>query len=404
MIPPIKLGYLVSHPIQYQTPLLKRLSREPGIDLHVLFCSDLSVGEYQDMEFGQRIQWDIPLLDGYSYEFLPALWKTESFSFFRPFTIGLARKIRTLDFDVLWIHGWGFWNNIWAIYYAKRLGMKVFIRGEAGLHLEYERGWLKTVARNRFLRWLVAHADAFLSIGSQNRAFYVAHGAKPSNIFFMPYAVDNEFFRTRSQGVHDGRESLRETLGLNPGRPIILYASKMTTRKRADDLLEAYIRLSSDGKKEPWPYLLLMGDGEIHGDLERRASALSWNSIKFLGFKNQTELPAFFDLCDVFVLPSVREPWGLVVNEVMNAGKAVIVSDQVGCAQDLVRHKENGYVFSAGNTEDLKEGLEYVLASESRLQEMGKKSLEIISQWGLEQDIHGICQALQIVASTKNEV
>ena len=404
MTPPIKLGYLVSHPIQYQTPLLQRLSREPGIDLHVLFCSDLSVGEYRDLEFGQRIQWDIPLLDGYSYEFLPTLNKVEPLSFFRPFTIGLARKLRTLDFDVLWIHGWGYWSNIWAIHLAKRLGMKVLIRGEAGLHLEYERGWLKTVARKSFLRWLVAHTDAFLSIGSQNRAFYLAYGAKPSKIFLMPYVVDNEFFRTNTQGVHDGRELLRKNLGVDPGRPIILYASKMTKRKRADDLLEAYIHLSPDGKNEPRPYLLLIGDGEERGALERKASVLPWNSIKFLGFKNQSELPAYFDLCDVFVLPSLREPWGLVVNEVMNAGKAVIVSDQVGCAQDLVRHKENGYVFIAGNVEDLKSGLEYVLSSESRLQAMGQQSSEIIKQWGLEQDVQGLCQAVETVVSAKNEV
>jgi len=397
----VKLAYLVSHPIQYQAPLLKRLSQEPGLHLHVLFCSDLSVREYRDSEFGKCIQWDIPLLDGYSYEFLPALNRTEPFSFFRPLTFGLTRKLRTQAFDVLWIHGWGYWSNIWAIYLAKRLGMKVLIRGEAGLHLEHERGWMKTAFRKHFLRWLVSHTDAFLSIGRQNHAFYIAHGAVPSKIFLMPYAVDNEFFQTRSRVVRGDRELFRKKLGFDSGRPIILYASKMIKRKRAHDLLEAYIRLSSDGQKEPTPYLLFVGDGERKKTLERRASELPWQSIKFLGFKNQTELPAYFDLCDVFVLPSFCEPWGLVVNEVMNAGKAIIVSDQVGCAPDLVRHQENGYVFEAGNLEDLQNGLEYVLASQVRLQTMGLRSLEIINQWGLEQDIQGLLQALQAVVETK---
>ena len=175
----------------------------------------------------------------------------------------------------------------------------------------------------------------------------------------------------------------------------------MTKRKRANDLLEAYIRLSPDGEAEPIPYLLFVGDGEMKGELEKRGSKLPWESIKYLGFKNQSELPALFDLCDVFVLPSTYEPWGLVINEVMNAGKAVIVSDQVGCAPDLIRHKENGYVYQAGNVEDLKNGLEYVLASGSRLQAMGQKSLETINGWGLEQDVQGLHYALHAIVDAK---
>jgi len=398
---PVKLGYLVSHPIQYQAPLLKRLSQDPNIHLQVLFCSDLSVRKFHDLEFGKHIQWDIPLLDGYSYEFLPTLNKAIPLSFFRPLVTGLTQNLQAKNFDVLWIHGWGYLTNILAIHVARQLGIKVLIRGEAGIHLERNRGWIKKSFRKLFLRWLVSHTDAFLSIGSWNRDFYLAHGVSSSRIFCMPYAVDNEYFQTQSKLAHRNRELLRSQLGCAYGRPIILYASKMTKRKRANDLLEAYIRLSPDGEAEPIPYLLFVGDGEMKGELEKRGSKLPWESIKYLGFKNQSELPALFDLCDVFVLPSTYEPWGLVINEVMNAGKAVIVSDQVGCAPDLIRHKENGYVYQAGNVEDLKNGLEYVLASGSRLQAMGQKSLETINGWGLEQDVQGLHYALHAIVDAK---
>ena len=98
-----------------------------------------------------------------------------------------------------------------------------------------------------------------------------------------------------------------------------------------------------------------------------------WDSIKFLGFKNQTELPAYYDLCDVFVLPSVYEPWGLVVNEVMNAGRAVIVSDQVGCGPDLVRPGENGYIFPAGDIAGLCGALKNILDNQQKCRAMGQK-------------------------------
>src|SRR5476649_2312932 len=69
----IRLAYLVSHPIQYQAPLLRRIAQEPDIDLTVLFGSDFSVRGYKDEGFGVGVKWDVPLLEGYQYEFLPVL-------------------------------------------------------------------------------------------------------------------------------------------------------------------------------------------------------------------------------------------------------------------------------------------------------------------------------------------
>ena len=119
--------------------------------------------------------------------------------------------------------------------------------------------------------------------------------------------------------------------------------------------------------------------------------------MRFLGFKNQSELPAYYDLCEVFVLPSVFEPWGLVVNEVMNAGRAVIVSDQVGCAPDLVRHGENGFIFQAGNLADLAQALTKVLENQEICRLMGQNSRKIIGEWSLEADVRGLKSALMSV-------
>ena len=69
----VKLAYMVSHPIQYQAPLLRRIAQEPDIDLTVFFGSDFSIRGYKDQGFGVDVKWDVPLLDGYRYEFLPVL-------------------------------------------------------------------------------------------------------------------------------------------------------------------------------------------------------------------------------------------------------------------------------------------------------------------------------------------
>src|SRR5208282_179819 len=109
--------------------------------------------------------------------------------------------------------------------------------------------------------------------------------------------------------------------------------------------------------------------------------------VHFLGFKNQGELPAFYDLCDVFVLPSHFEPWGLVVNEVMNAARPVIVSDRVGAAPDLVSDGVNGFIYPNGDVPALASKLRAVLDLPQIKREcMGRKSLERIGDFSFEAD------------------
>ncbi len=396
----IRLAYLVTHPIQYQAPLLRRIAAEPGIDLTVFFCSDFSLQSYLDPSFGKMIAWDVPLVGGYRHEILPAWGRRDRVSFWRPFNYGLAGRLHRGNFDVLWVHGYNRWFHWRAMARAKSRGLKVLVRDEA-TQISASRGHLKRLVKRGFFQVLGRVVDGFLAIGTLNAEYYRVYGIAPERIFSMPYAVDNGFFQAQARAAAGDREQLRRELGLEPGRPIILYASKLSEVKRGVDLLEAYIRMSPDGVREPRPYLLFIGEGDRRERLEARARALPWGSIKFLGFKNQTELPRYYDLGDVLVLPSVFEPWGLVINEVMNAGRAVVVSDQVGCGPDLVKPGENGYVFKTGDIGALRGALEKVLGDPQQCRSLGQKSLEIINRWGLEEDVAGLKTALAEVLKPK---
>jgi glycosyltransferase involved in cell wall biosynthesis len=143
------------------------------------------------------------------------------------------------------------------------------------------------------------------------------------------------------------------------------------------------------------PVLLMVGDGELRPSLEKLAHEAAPGRVKFLGFRNQSELPALYDLCDVFVLPSGFEPWGLVVNEVMNAGKTVVVSDQVGSGPDLVREGENGSIFPAGDVAGLTQILDRWCGDAAAREQAGHQSLEIISQWGFDEVLVGLREGLK---------
>jgi len=100
----------------------------------------------------------------------------------------------------------------------------------------------------------------------------------------------------------------------------------------------------------------------------------------------------------VFVLPSEREPFGLVINEVMNQGKAIITTDEVGAARDLVKNNKNGWVIEAGLEDALYNALfDALTCNEEKLISMGEQSLKKISGWSFDQDIHGLREALVAV-------
>jgi glycosyltransferase involved in cell wall biosynthesis len=239
---------------------------------------------------------------------------------------------------------------------------------------------------------LASVADEFLAIGSANRDYYLANGVAADKVSLVPYAVDNHFFAARAAEAAPRRDKLRADLGLEPGRPVILYASKFQARKRPGDLLRAYERVVAACAVPP--YLLYVGDGELRPELEAEVAAKRLGGVRFLGFRNQTELPAIYDLCEAFVLPSVHEPWGLVVNEVMAVGRTVIVSDEVGCVPDLVKPGVNGFVFRAGDVAALAEALLAVAISPDRIRAMGARSREIIEGWSFREDLAGLRQAL----------
>ena len=106
----------------------------------------------------------------------------------------------------------------------------------------------------------------------------------------------------------------------------------------------------------------------------------------FIPFQNQSHIPSVYHMCDILALPSAgpEETWGLVVNEAMACGKAVLVSNKAGCAADLVKAGENGFVFTAGNKDDCAAFLGKMTESKSVSIEMGKASLKIIEPWSFE--------------------
>lgn len=384
-----RLGIFMSHPIQYQISLLRNISKHEGIDLLVNFYWDFGINENYDPEFGSKIKWDLPLLDGYKSRFIKNYAKHKSTSFFGCINPGVVSPILRREFDVILIFGWALFSN-WLVVLAALLSRTpILLCAESPLsHESPKKGFVAKIRRGT-LKILFSNVSGFLYIGRENRLFYESFGVPSKKLFFAPYAVDNNrHVETRKKTPSDR----------NTAAPVkILFVGKLIEKKRPMDLLQAFHKLQEKlggSKAELW----FVGSGIQQADLEAYVAKHDIKGVTFWGFQNQTELPRFYTDADIFVLPSgYGETWGLVVNEAMCHGKPVIVSDLVGCGRDLVTGN-NGFRFPYRDVPRLAEALGKLVSDSALRSRFGKESFKIIQGYSQEVSAGNIANAATKVA------
>jgi glycosyltransferase involved in cell wall biosynthesis len=390
----LRLAILITHPIQYYTPLYRRLAQEPNLELTVYFCSRQGSEEYVDAGFGKRLKWDRPLLEGYKYKFLKNLRRGDAVNgFLSLVNPGIVSELRTNHFDGLLISGHNHVTYVLAMAAAKFLNVPVLMRCDT--HLGLKKAPLKRVLRKPLMSFLYQRVcAACLPIGTRNKEFYLAHGVNEERLFTAPFTVDNDFFIQAADQFRARSETIKAELNLPLDKPLILFASKVIPQKRPMDVMRAYQRIRNDGIPAA---LVFVGSGEHESVLKSYVKANGVPDVHFFGFRNQSELPKFYALADIFVFPPENESWGLIVNEVMCAGVPIIASEEIGAVPDLLRNGENGFTFPAGDVDLLEHHIRTLLTDQELRKRMGKKSRAIIENWDNERCVKAIQSALNLV-------
>lgn len=394
-----KIAFLLSHPIQYYVPLFKKIAAHPGLEIMVYFCSPHGLEETFDSAFGLSYKWDIPLLDGYPSAFLKNYSPQPSPSrFFGLINPGIIRELYRGKYDALVVHGYSLATTWLAFLGCWLTRTPIFLRGESQL-LNERPGW-KKFAKKILLTPLFRTMAAFLAIGALNKEYYRHYGVSEEKIFLVPYAVDGEFFNEQCRKWAGRLSETRKAFGIKGGDTVIIYVGKIFGAKGpgALDLLKAYRLIRNKEKTK----LIFIGDGKEKGILEEYVRVNKIPGVIFAGFKNQTELPRYYSIADILVLPSYSEQWGIVINESMYFGAAVIASDKVGAAYDLVKDGRNGFIYPAGNVEALREKIEALLTNSKLLLRMKKESQNIINDWNFDRCASGIISALDYLVKRDN--
>jgi glycosyltransferase involved in cell wall biosynthesis len=356
-----RLAIICAHPVQYYAPLFQLIATKHTVKV---FYRPRNHGIRQDKDFNLAFEWDLPLLEGYDYEFNQ---KLKCILAFKP--------------TAVLVYGWAYFSHMKTLlYFQKRI--PVLFRGDSTL-LDPKPGWL-LLLRKVGLKLIYKRVDFAYYVGSKNKAYFKSYGLTEKQLIYMPHSIDITRF---SENRKDDATKIRAVLGIKEEEIVILFTGKFIKKKGPGLLLKAFSKLD-----KAHIHLLFVGSGILEPVLKREAiSCVNRSYIHFLPFQNQTQMPAVYQSCDLLCLPSTGpgETWGLAINEAMAARKAILASDAAGAAYDLVS-PSNGATFMSNNLNDLFEKLEILTSNKEQLAQMGLQSYQSIQNFSFQQQINAL--------------
>ncbi|HEY75777.1 MAG TPA: glycosyltransferase family 4 protein [Thermoflexia bacterium] len=342
----------------YRLPLFQQLARE--INLHVLFARERTADR----------RWRVsPAEYTFRFTLLPhrRVRLGGAVQILHP---DLLARLRRIDFDVAILGD----NRqtalsglvLWIVARARRRPLIVWTgitpgedqfarsgRGLRGLYARYRHGLLRRAA-------------AVVAYGTATREYLIRLDVPAERIFTGTQVVP--------QALLPSPATDRRALGVE-GRTVVLTVGYMVPRKGMDLLIRAFRQVAG-----PDDLLVLVGSGPEEETL--RQLAAGDDRIWFPGYLEGSRKTAWYAAADLFVLPTLHDPWGLVVNEAMVFSLPIITTDSAGCAPDLVR--DNGLIVPAGDVDALADALGKLLFDEPLRRRMGLRSREIISSYTVE--------------------
>jgi glycosyltransferase involved in cell wall biosynthesis len=390
-----------SHPIQYHSPLFRLLSDDPVIDVDVLYLT-LPSAETQGLGFGKAFTWDVPLLDGYRWHQASSGRGLGITSGYRG--VWLRHPSRELGWGpqgerpaFMLLTGWHFLGLVQLFVAAKIRRIPVLLRMDSNDFRP--RSWIL----NLIYRVLFMGVDAVLTVGTANARWCHLNGIQPSRMVPSPHFVDNAYFADKAANFRLQTQELRAQWNIPLDAFCFIFAGKLQPKKRPQDLLEAFALVQSQASISSRPlHLLIVGTGEMEASCRSYAASLEL-PVSFAGFLNQSEIPAAYAVSDCLVLPSDHgESWGLVVNEAMACGLPAIVSDLVGCAEDLVLPGVTGDVVPCANPAALANSLMAMAANPERAARMGDKARQLVlTNYTIEAAADGIRKGLLLLRTER---
>lgn len=380
---------ICAHPVQYMAPLLRLLAKHSQVQLEVAYCTLRGAEAVHDPEFGVTVKWDIPLLEGYSWTHVLNRGSGDE-SFFGLNNPGIWKLIRQGKFDAVLCYTGYIRASFWIAWLAAKLSGAVFIFGTDAHSLDpRDASRWKVVVKKLFWPGLFRLADQVNAPCSGTRQLMHSLRIPEDRVTLIPYCVDNDWWIEQSSRVD--RDAVRTSWGADQNTTVILFSGKLQPWKRPLDLLQAFART-----KYRDALLLFAGEGPLRAQLEKDSISLGVaDRVRFLGFVNQSQLPAVYTSSDLLVLPSTYEPFGLVVNEALLCGCTAAVGDRTGAAKDLIAPIAPEFVYPSGDVAALAVILQRSFSDRQMLAALAARGRKRMETWGPRENIAGTLEAIK---------
>ena len=331
-----RVAVLITHPIQYFRPVFAELAADPSVELLVVFGCDHGLRARVDPDFGVSFAWDCAPTEGFEHVFVSQrpLSDLSRWPLAWPLAWAAWRRLRAFRPDAVLVFPYTpSWITLTTLLLSASR-QTLFLRAD-GTDRAFPGSRFKRLLKDGMLRlWYRQFAHVF-PIGSDSNAHFRRLGIPHNACSPVRYAVDVDFFVQQVRSWCPQRVLLRRQQGIPEQTLVLLWSAKITAVKNPALLLKALDQLPESVRSRL--FLLVVGDGPLRSAFESGAEQLLPGRCRFVGFQNQCELGAFYAMADALVFPSRQgETWGLVVNEALQFGCAVIASDHPGSVCDLV--------------------------------------------------------------------
>jgi glycosyltransferase involved in cell wall biosynthesis len=290
----------------------------------------------------------------------------------------IIRYLHESDVRAVICLGYRYLSFLRVIGHCYRHNIPVFVNSDSNIRSEGSiPGW-KSWSKRQVYAWWLHRVTGTMPMGKLGEDFFLKYGADPGRFYRVPYTPDYDAFATPDL---DGLQRFRQRYGLSEHRRIILYSGRLAPVKRVDLLIQATIQIAAE--RPEWD-LVIAGDGPLAPSLRKLAEPLGAR-VHWTGFLEQEELKFAYQASDVLALISDREPWAVVVQEAMAAGLAIVATDVVGAAHELVTDGVAGRIVPAGCVSALRAALLDVTDAEE-IDGYRKRARQALQQWRAKVD------------------
>ncbi len=396
-IMPLKFAIYALHPISYQVPIFQNIQKiiddkELKIDLTVLYGDDLSLKYVYYDHLRETVKFSTPdILVGYKSLFLKNYSRDPRRGFLSRINFGIVNTIYNENYDVLLIHGYDRLTSLFALFAAKWSKTKIIFRGEAAYNEDSSTSKIKNILKRAYVSGFFRMCDGFFYSCQKNLSYYNMFGAKGKQKFFVPCAVDNEYFLEKKREIAGHEKLIKRELDIPLVNYVILFLSRLTERKNPRDLLVAAEKINHRKLSILW-----VGDGPLRKSIEEDSKRKGIHSI-FVGFRKREELAKYYAISNLFVILSSKDPSPKTLNEAMVFSKPVIATKAVGTAKDLIKNGLNGFIIENGDIIELAKRISYFMDNKGAERRMGKESYKMIEGWTFKKDAEEMIKAVRCI-------